>query len=1473
MTNDSPVKVSVIIPCYNVEKYLRECLDSVVNQTLKEIEIICVDDGSTDSTPQILEEYAAKDSRFTILHQKNQFAGVARNNGMKIARGKYLSFLDSDDFFEPTMFEKMVHRAEEVDAEIVVCDYRHFWSTAPEKNWIYRVLDKNENLRTAQFFSPEKTLSALPIYNLSFTTWNKIFKREFVEKTGNTFAKTRSSNDLTFVSFSIYQATRIAILPEILLSYRRDSLGAITASRGKFLETNIVAWLDLKTRMVDHDIYKKFKNSFFASLSGSVAYELKQNPSLEFLEAIYAKFPDIPYSVRASIEQEAFKRTISQRPLVSIVVPVYNAEKYIRPCLERLSQQPLKNIEIICVNDGSTDNSLAIVKEYAKQDSRIKIYSQKNGGEGAAKNAGIRHAEGKYVAILDPDDYVDPDFYEKLSDKALASGTIITKGNVKIVQGDKVSIPAWSLNNNIREYRTKLPLFACFYYQHCTALYDREFLVKNNITFGTHSVGADIIFLLKLGALTDSISIIDDAFHYYVQSETGISRIYNQQYFASNIAYVTEAIEFLNTRGKFDDGYYTFLISRFKQLVNVVFLQLTQSFHENGIKLRFIKQIRALAQKIHGECPQIKAILETLPPAQAFSESTCKMSVIIPVYNTGKYLRECLDSVCKQDLRDIEIVCVNDGSTDNSLAILKEYAQKDPRVKVISQENAGLGAARNVGLSYSNGEFIYFMDSDDVSSSEALSKMYTTLKGSGLDALFFSAASFYETPELEQSHAHYKTYYTRKEFDISNGQTLGVKLQNTKSNFASACCYCCRRLFLIENEIYFPEGSLYEDNAVFWTILKNAQKAKSISTPLFLRRVRQNSIMTNRKLGFRNFEGYAKTISILEKLSSSGKHLSSEFDSVLRTNANAFSGTLVRFYQQISPADRIRSRELLSNELRNSKWLDSVRVNIAKIEGDDIPTKGEVSSPSSRGNPGSLASVSSVEFAPKKRLPRFLVRLGAMFIWNKAARKRWREEHMDLTPRNGIDIHAHPELRRDSALKRLAVRTAALFIFSKSKRKAFRAKHLNLAPRDGVDVASLSPEARRLRKQKKRERNPLRRLFNALVPATRSKLSHAEKRLTRHMEWQTQQLLTALKTSQAQAERRVNEGRLSLKRELENDLSKALKTTLDSLANARREFSEVAQSTATLIKRADCLAQAQKELRTAAIESYSRIEKHTPNSLEFRTFGDLAHCIRKHLHKIPADVDLIVGIPRSGMIPAYTIALFMNKKCCSLDEFLAGCEVSNGYRPLTKTEVRKVLVVDDSCYSGRAIDTARERLAALAGKYEFVYAAVYGRTASLDKVDCCLEIVDGKRVWQWNYLNHSIAQAACFDMDGVLCVDPTPEENDDGPKYLNFIKNTAPLYIPTYKIRAVVTSRLEKYREATEAWLREHGVQYDELVMLNMATAEERRQANCHAKFKAEAYKKRTETTLFVESEDRQAKEIAFLTGKEVLCVTTDELY
>ena len=119
-------KVSVIVPVYNVSEYLGQCLDSILLQTLQDIEVICVNDGSTDDSLDILQGYAMFDERLKIISQENAGAGAARNNGIKHATGEYIICLDSDDFFEPDMLEKMVAKAEEDGSDVVVCDFYFF---------------------------------------------------------------------------------------------------------------------------------------------------------------------------------------------------------------------------------------------------------------------------------------------------------------------------------------------------------------------------------------------------------------------------------------------------------------------------------------------------------------------------------------------------------------------------------------------------------------------------------------------------------------------------------------------------------------------------------------------------------------------------------------------------------------------------------------------------------------------------------------------------------------------------------------------------------------------------------------------------------------------------------------------------------------------------------------------------------------------------------------------------------------------------------------------------------------------------------------------------------------------------------------------------------------------------------------------------------------------------------------------------
>ena len=275
--------------------------------------------------------------------------------------------------------------------------------------------------------------------------------------------------------------------------------------------------------------------------------------------------------------------------------------------------------------------------------------------------------------------------------------------------------------------------------------------------------------------------------------------------------------------------------------------------------------------------------------------------------------------------------------------------------------------------------------------------------------------------------------------------------------------------------------------------------------------------------------------------------------------------------------------------------------------------------------------------------------------------------------------------------------------------------------------------------------------------------------------------------------------------------------------------------------------------------------------MNYRTYADMALHIKQILPKI-SDADLIVGIPRSGMVPAYMIGAFLNRYVCSLDEFVSGIVYSKGMRSVRERTVKKVLVVDDSVNDGLAMRRAKERLQGKEKEFELVYMAVYAVEKATGLVDVYADICPQPRFFQWNYMYHpGLLPQACLDIDGVLCVDPTAEENDDGEKYRQFILNARPLFVPNDKVKALVTSRLEKYRPETERWLAENGVKYEKLYMLDLPSREERIRRGVHASFKAEIYKKLKDAHLFIESNPLQAAEIRRLSGKPVICTETDE--
>ena len=260
------IKVSVIIPVYNSEKYLRQCLDSVIGQTLKEIEIICVDDGSTDSSPEILEAYKEADPRVSVFRQQNQYAGAARNNGMEHAAGEYLVFWDSDDYFDASALEKMYGKAAETGADVCLCDAKQFYEGPQFETEKGMYLNHRYLPETVPF--SRRTHPDVILNVINAAPWTKMFRTAFIREYGLRFQLYRNGEDVYFVECALALAERVTYVDEPLVCYRRNQQNSLLATMTAAPTDSIDAWIAIRNTLEAHDAFpvKSFRNKVMSSM-------------------------------------------------------------------------------------------------------------------------------------------------------------------------------------------------------------------------------------------------------------------------------------------------------------------------------------------------------------------------------------------------------------------------------------------------------------------------------------------------------------------------------------------------------------------------------------------------------------------------------------------------------------------------------------------------------------------------------------------------------------------------------------------------------------------------------------------------------------------------------------------------------------------------------------------------------------------------------------------------------------------------------------------------------------------------------------------------------------------------------------------------------------------------------------------------------------------------------------------------------
>ena len=299
-----PPKATVVVPVFNTADYLDECLGSLVAQTLRNIEIICVDDGSTDGSPSKLAGWAEKDSRIRVFRQENRGGGAARNAGMDAATGEWLFFCDSDDACEPEMLEELVRTGDGADAQVVVAP-RILWNETLEKTVSVTRLPERL-LSSGANFSGRSVGSDLFVFSGS-TAWNKLFRRDFVSENGIRFREVRTrSDDLGFVDLALALADRISACGRALYKYRSGRPGGAVDSSEKRNPLELFgAFSQLRDNLVSRGLFVEFAAPFAKALFVSAGYQISGFRFGESAAACHARLRETLLELRPSCDLAA----------------------------------------------------------------------------------------------------------------------------------------------------------------------------------------------------------------------------------------------------------------------------------------------------------------------------------------------------------------------------------------------------------------------------------------------------------------------------------------------------------------------------------------------------------------------------------------------------------------------------------------------------------------------------------------------------------------------------------------------------------------------------------------------------------------------------------------------------------------------------------------------------------------------------------------------------------------------------------------------------------------------------------------------------------------------------------------------------------------------------------------------------------------------------------------------------------------
>ncbi|MDR1119520.1 MAG: glycosyltransferase [Dysgonamonadaceae bacterium] len=483
---------------------------------------------------------------------------------------------------------------------------------------------------------------------------------------------------------------------------------------------------------------------------------------------------------------------------ISVIIPIYNAEKYLKQTLNSIRVQTYQNLEILCILDGSKDNSTQIVAQTAAEDLRIKtIEFSQNTGPARARNVGVENSTGEYIHFMDSDDLINPNFYEKMMEAIRTNDADVSACSVFFEKKPKRSIwfhkdEVLSGEEKIKKTEVTIQGWAWRY------LIKKKFWTAHHLSFPDLLVMEDSPVMIPMIYNANKVALSSQAVYFYKDRENSV----------------------LN-----------------KKVLNA---ELKERRRKDRQKSRKISKSFIRAHKIKGSSRlhYLRSSLagKTVVSKNDFAEyekPEKKISVIIPIYNAEKYLKETLDSVRFQTYENLEIVCVLDAPTDHSVKIVAETARKDSRIKSVEHSrNMGLPAARNSGMENATGEYVHFIDADDLLNPEFYEMMIGAAERAEADVAACSV--FYEKKPWRS------IWFTKTEVLSKTADKIGkteVAIQSWSWR------YLIKKSFWKERQFSFPDLVPMEDRPVMIPVIYYANRIALCPSAVYFYRNREDSIL------------------------------------------------------------------------------------------------------------------------------------------------------------------------------------------------------------------------------------------------------------------------------------------------------------------------------------------------------------------------------------------------------------------------------------------------------------------------------------------------------------------------------------------------------------------------------------------------------------------------------------------------------